>query len=218
MISDIDSIKRRLQSPHDAETSQRKLLPEKRRTVYQCESNAHRNPKKSAVMLLLYNDVDTAELSLVFIQRSDYVGIHAGQLAFPGGRYEEGDRDLLHTAQCEVEEEIGIPAERLLYLGELSPIYVEPSNYLVNAFVSYLPEKPRFQLDEREVQRAFSIALSSFAYDELIKEKHFTSTSLEGSILAPYFDVEGEEIWGATAMILAEFLELCGIELRRSKA
>ena len=107
------------------------------------------NARKSAVMILFFQEDNV--LKMIVIRRSVYVGIHSGQIAFPGGRYEEEDGEVRVTALREIEEEIGIPAEKIEIIGRLSDIYVPPSNFLISVFVGYLAEKPHYNIDEREV-------------------------------------------------------------------
>ena len=94
------------------------------------------NARKSAVMILFF--LEDKELKMIVIRRSVYVGIHSGQIAFPGGRYEEEDGDVRVTSLREIQEEIGIPEDKIEIIGRLSDIYVPPSNFLISIFVGFL--------------------------------------------------------------------------------
>lgn len=164
------------------------------------------NPRLSAVLIILFHE--DGKLKIVFIRRSEYVGIHSGQIAFPGGRYEESDKDLKTTALREVEEEIGIKTETVDILGHLTDLYIPPSNFMVRAFVGYVNEKPVFNINEREVQEVLVLNYEHFKHPDVIKVREFKTHNSTRLTKAPYFDVEGAIIWGATAMILTELLDL----------
>lgn len=164
------------------------------------------NPRLSAVLIILFHEDD--KLKIVFIRRSEYVGIHSGQIAFPGGRYEESDESLKTTALREVEEEIGIKADTVEILGQLSDLYIPPSNFLVRAYIGYLEEKPVFNIDDREVQEVLVLNYEHFKRPDVIKVREFKTHNSTRLTKAPYFEIEGAIIWGATAMILTELLDL----------
>jgi 8-oxo-dGTP pyrophosphatase MutT (NUDIX family) len=164
------------------------------------------NAKKSAVLILFYHAGDA--LKMIVIRRSKYVGVHSGQIAFPGGRYEEEDKHVQTTALREIYEEIGISEEKIEILGRLSDIYVPPSNFLISVFVGYLSEKPEYKIQEREVDEVIEIPFTDFFKPDLIKEKDFYVGSLMAATKAPYYDVTNAEIWGASAMVISELLEL----------
>ena len=147
-------------------------------------------------------------LKIVFIRRGEYVGIHSGQIAFPGGRYEDDDADLRETAMREAEEEIGVARDSYEIIGQLSDLYVPPSNFLVRAFVAYAPQRPSYTPDPREVQEVIELDFSHFFNSTNIKVKDFPAHNSVNNTSAPYFDVEGVTIWGATAMMLTELVDL----------
>ena len=164
------------------------------------------NPRLSAVLIILFHE--DGKLKIVFIRRSEYVGIHSGQIAFPGGRYEESDKELKTTALREVEEEIGIKTETVDILGHLTDLYIPPSNFMVRAFVGYVNEKPVFNINEREVQEVLVLNYEHFKHPDVIKVREFKTHNSTRLTKAPYFEIEGAIIWGATAMILTELLDL----------
>ncbi|MDD4489199.1 MAG: CoA pyrophosphatase [Paludibacter sp.] len=164
------------------------------------------NPRLSAVLIILFHENE--ELKIVFIRRSEYVGIHSGQIAFPGGRYEDSDEDLRTTALREVEEEIGIKADAVEILGYLTDLYIPPSNFMVRAYVGYLKEEPVFNIDDREVQEVLVLGYEHFKHPDVIKIREFKTHNSTRLTKAPYFEIDGAIIWGATAMILTELLDL----------
>jgi 8-oxo-dGTP pyrophosphatase MutT (NUDIX family) len=202
----IEFIRQRLSGTLPGRTSHLKMAPEHRAEELLSVNTETYNPKLSAVLVILFHE--NGKLRIVFIRRSEYVGIHSGQIAFPGGRYEESDDDLRVTAFREVEEEIGVPAESLQLLGHLSDLYVPPSNFLVRAYVAYTPQKPEYKLDEREVQEVLEVDFDHFLNPEIIRWKDFPAHNSVRQTRAPYFDVDGTIIWGATAMMLTELLDL----------
>jgi 8-oxo-dGTP pyrophosphatase MutT (NUDIX family) len=145
---------------------------------------------------------------MIVIRRSVYVGVHSGQIAFPGGRYEEEDGDVKVTAFREIEEEIGIPEDKIEIIGRLSDIYVPPSNFLISVFVGYLAEKPVYKIDEREVDEVIEIPFADFFKPDVIKHKDFYVNSIKAVSNAPYYDVTNAEIWGASAMVISELLDI----------
>ncbi len=146
-------------------------------------------------------------LKVVFIRRGEYVGIHSGQIAFPGGRYEESDGDLRETAMREVEEELGIPRDSYEIIGQLTDLYVPPSNFLVRAYVAYTHQRPSYQPDAREVQEVIEVDMAHFFNNNNVKVKDFPAHNSVNNTSAPYYDVDGVVIWGATAMMLRELLD-----------
>ncbi len=203
---DINQLKYKLTGKLPGIDSHIKMAPEHRAEELFKVKPENYNPRLSAVLIILFHEDD--KLKIVFIRRSEYVGIHSGQIAFPGGRYEESDRDLKTTALREVEEEIGLKGDTIEILGHLTDLYVPPSNFMVRAYIGYLSEKPVFDIDEREVQEVLVLGYEHFKRPDVIKVREFKTHNSTRLTKAPYFDVEGVIIWGATAMILTELLDL----------
>ena len=128
---------------------------------------------------------------------------HAGQIAFPGGRIENGETPL-ETALRETEEEIGIQTENIKILGSLSELYVEVSNFLIHPYVAWLDEKPKFEICNNEVDKMVLFPFMKY-------RNSFETTpinTITGVLEVPCIKFEDETIWGATAMILSEFYDL----------
>lgn len=206
MLYDINDIKQKLQQPLPGYLSHKKMSTANRdEELLRFKANPQK-AKKSAVLILLFNENE--RLKVVFIRRSFYVGIHAGQIAFPGGRYEEQDLNVRTTALREIEEEIGVNPDQVEIIGRLTDIYVPPSNFLISVFVGFMKEKPMFTADEREVDEIIEVDLDEFFKAGVIQEKEFVVPSNNYLVLAPYYKVKNADIWGASAMVMTELLDL----------
>jgi len=124
------------------------------------------------------------------------VDFHKGQVCFPGGTREPSDSSLLQTALREAEEEIGLMAEDVEILGEFDDSVTLTSNYVISPFIAFIPYPYHFQVDGREIREIFSIPLSF-----LLDETNFKQEPYE-------YEYEGHIIWGATARILRQFVDL----------
>jgi 8-oxo-dGTP pyrophosphatase MutT (NUDIX family) len=144
-------------------------------------------------------------LSVLLTQRSAELKHHAGQISFPGGRMEEHDRDIVHTALRETHEEVGIPPQAIAVLGYLPPMPTV-TGYAVTSVVGLVTEGISLQLDRKEVEYAFEVPLAFLLEkrNELALEREY----LGRRIPTVEFHYEGERIWGATAHILVELRKL----------
>lgn len=159
--------------------------------------------RQSSVLILIYPN-DESELELLLTLRSSGID-HGGQISFPGGRSEPGESPL-ETALREAHEEVGIAPEQVEVIGRLTNLYVNHSNNHVIPVVGYLNRAPHLTLDPKEVEEAFSVEL-----DSLLAKKNLTVEDWELKnyrFKVPYWDVHRVPLWGATAMMLNEFLEL----------
>ena len=185
------------------EEAQYKMSPSLRRRGNISEIE-QQNPCRGGVMLLLYPD--SGHWYFPLIRRPDYPGVHGGQMSFPGGKLEDGE-NALEAALRETEEEVGVDRHTIQVLGPLSRLYIPPSNFLVSPFVGLLEEKPIFIPEPLEVEEIIHART-----DHLLESGRRKTTSIPTSsglkITAPYFDLEGHVVWGATAMMLSEFASL----------
>lgn len=166
---------------------------------------AKKNPRQSSVLVWLYPK--NGEIFTRLILRPVYKGVHSAQVAFPGGAREDTDTDLWHTALREAQEEVGLPAEEVNFIGGLSPVYIPPSNFWVQPYIGMSEKIFPAVIDTNEVQRAFDINIRVLT-DPKIKEEKIIMHSDKVSIKTPYYNIEGYTIWGATAMVLSELEEL----------
>ncbi|MGY6743564.1 MAG: NUDIX hydrolase [Cecembia sp.] len=162
--------------------------------------------RKGAVLMLLYPDLKR-QAFVPFIKRPTYPGVHSGQIAFPGGKMEESDKDLSETALRETEEEIGVDAQKVELIGKLSDLYIPPSNFMVSPYIGFTLEKPEFSPDPEEVVRIINCPFKTLL-DKSVRKTGTVQGSGGYRLKAPYFDIESEMVWGATAMMLGEFTYL----------
>lgn len=159
----------------------------------------------SSVLLLFYPLGNS--VGLVFILRPEYGGVHGGQISLPGGKKEEEDASCIETALRESQEEIGILPEQVKILGKLTDLYIPPSNYLVTPIIGYSSERPMFMGDPLEVERVIEVDISELLNPASVQVLKF-KTRVGITFKAPCYKVNGVQIWGATAMIISEFIEL----------
>ncbi len=161
-------------------------------------------PRKAGVLLLLY-PIHGA-LHLVLTVRTFDLEHHSGQISLPGGGWEEEDGSLQETALREAREEIGIATERLEILGSLTPLYVPPSNNLVHPYVAYTPQRPAFHPDPKEVAELLDVPMSLLLDPATRREEDWIWRGVP--LHVPFYAVGEHKVWGATAIMLAEFLAL----------
>ncbi len=172
--------------------------------IKEYEGNHAGPPVESAVLVLVIQA--GSEPVIPFIKRSNSGKYHNGQIALPGGKAEQHDLDVFHTALRESYEEIGIPAEQVSVWGTLSSLYIPLSNFNITPVIGSLSEMPEFIISKEEVEQIILIKVS-----DLLEEKNKTRFSFHRhgqEIIAPGYQVEENFIWGATAMIISEFEQL----------
>lgn len=196
-----NSIIKALEPPLPGEQAQKLMAPSVRFTEKHPLNKE--NAKYSSVLILVYPTHHN--IVVPFIQRPDYPGVHGGQISLPGGKCESEDGSFWETALRETREELGIDTSRIEFLGELSHIYIPNSNYIVSPQVGFLCQRPVFNPNHFEVAEIFEVSVKDFFLPQKIKrfEKEINAHKL----VAPYFDANGKQIWGATAMILSEMIE-----------
>lgn len=163
------------------------------------------NHRKAGVLLLLYPHQNQWFFPLIRRTESPY---HGRQISFPGGGWEAGDANLQITALRESQEEIGLPLHKIEVLGKLTDLYIPVSQNLVHPYVGLMHEKPVFQADEKEVEEVIEVSIDYLLNPAIAKTIGIQATPKIYIPEAPYFDVHGNVVWGATAMILSEFLHI----------
>ena len=154
------------------------------------------------MLVLLYPNGANGELHLALTRRTDNVGNHRGQISFPGGSVDPDDQSTSHTAVREACEEIGVCAEDLQLLGDLTPLYIPPSGFRIYPHVAWLPRRPDFVLQPGEVAELLEPPVTHFLDEHNIAVEDWL---IGGNLLqVPYYNVAGHKVWGATAMVLAE--------------
>jgi len=196
----------KLRQPLPGEKAQLLMEPSSRRKYPPLTDES--SARQSSVLLLLFPEND--EANLVFIQRNEYDGVHSGQVAFPGGGHEPDDKHHSETALRETQEEIGVHPEKVQIIGRLTQLYIPPSNFLVQPFVGYTTEKPMFSPDPNEVSEVFAVKMSVLLNGSARQERKIKIRDF--SLKVPCFYVNEKVIWGATSMILSEFIEVLRAE------
>lgn len=161
-------------------------------------------PRPGGVLILFFEEGERVKFPL--IKRPNYPGLHGGQISLPGGKSEPNE-SALQAALREANEEIGVKANTVRVLGTLSPFHVIPSNFLVTPVVAVAKGTPNFIPDPREVDRILFASLEDIIHAEAIKVKEIQVAN-RYSMLAPHFEIEGEVVWGATAMMLNELRQI----------
>ncbi len=167
-------------------------------------------PSRKSAVLILFNPFST-ELSIIITKRSSRLKVHRGQVSLPGGSVDKNDVDAEATALRETWEEIGIPSNDVEVIGQLSGIYIPPTNFDIVPVIGFLKRKPNYNINPDEVAEVVEVPLSQLMNPNNIKRKVFYTSSSGQDRKAPYYDVMGLEIWGATAMILSELVEIVKI-------
>lgn len=182
-----------------------KMIPPERIEFLKNHSLAGLVPKRAAVLMLLYPKKNQTHLALIV--RNSYPGIHASQIAFPGGKVELYDADLSQTALRETHEEIGIPANMINMIKAFSEVYIPPSNYLVSPFLGFSESELTFTLNPEEVSGIIELPMYEFLDESLVVNVNM-STSYATDIVVPAFQINEHLVWGATAMMMSELKEI----------
>jgi 8-oxo-dGTP pyrophosphatase MutT (NUDIX family) len=170
------------------------------RKVAPVDAQDYPTARKAAVLILISPLDDKPVITL--IERPAYEGVHSGQVSFPGGKIEPDDASMLAAALRETQEEIGIESTHIHLIGQLSNVYIPPSNFFVFPFLAYMSTTPVYQPDPHEVSRVFTMPI-----------EHLLDQSAKGFVPiirpeitfeAPCYIFEDYRIWGATAIMLSE--------------
>ena len=182
------------------------MSPSFRKQWIESNNIAKRNPKRAGVLALFYPD-DVHITRLLLILRKTYPGVHSNQVAFPGGKSEQGDKNILATALRETHEEVGVSPNNVMVVKELSEVYIPPSNFMVQPFIGLMSQTQSFVMQESEVEQLIQVPLSDFMDNSNLFEQKIT-TSYAKNIDVPAFKLNGYTVWGATAMMMSEIKEL----------
>lgn len=189
-------------APFDVQTAQQKMAPAVRSR--QRPEGLPGQPRVGGVLLLLYRHQQT--LHVLLTRRREHLTAHAGQISFPGGRRD--DQEPLHqTALRETMEEVGVPPQEITLLGTLTTIYIPPSDYEVHPFVGWVHrgERPSFRANPNEVAAIIEAPLPLLLDPAT---RHEEPWEFRGNMITiPFFNIDGQKVWGATAIMLSEFLE-----------
>jgi 8-oxo-dGTP pyrophosphatase MutT (NUDIX family) len=209
-ISDMDSqaevlaaLRRGLAGPLPGLAAQLRMAPE-----YRKDDLLHLalpgDARPAGVLILLYPGAEG--LTFTLIRRTDTVEYHRGQISLPGGAREAGE-SLEQTALREAFEEVGVEPGSVEMLGELTPLYIPVSGFRVQPFVAYSSRRPDFQPDPVEVAEVIEVPLEQLLDPRTEHTEVWERYGQEVPI--PLFQIGPHQVWGATAMILAELQALC---------
>ncbi|MCV0392657.1 NUDIX hydrolase [Nitrosopumilus sp.] len=149
----------------------------------------------ASVLVVIYG----SEPRIVMTEKPKHMTFHAGEISFPGGKLEEDDQDLLHTALRETSEEIGLEITRKQVVGQLDPVVTLNSGFLILPFVSVLDEIPPLSAN-REVEKIFHIPFESFL-KTMAKDPDPTHNIIQEMYT---FEYQNQIVWGASARILKQ--------------
>jgi len=203
MYSNIKTyLKRALQQELPGNNAHNKMLPPGRRLKsfdYELSS-----VKQSSVLVLIFPVND--KLYTCLTKRPSTMKYHPGQISFPGGKVEKEDVSAEMTALREAREEVGIDTSSVEVLGKLSDFYLEISKFAIQPFLAWSDQKPEFLLNSDEVEELVLFPLSDFIENDNILETELQT--LTGMLRVKYFPFNDKMVWGATAMILSELIEI----------
>ncbi len=178
----------------------------------QFEMTAFPTAARPAAVLIAFQPMEnhSSQYQIIYTRRTDQVADHKKQVAFPGGRAEDGDKSIVETALRESKEEIGITREDVTILGTLDPIRTI-SNYLVTPVVGLIPMHYQFTPEPSEVDRVFTIPISWLSdpnnFEIRQREVGFPPFSIPQKLRVIYFNsYDGETLWGVSAEITLRLL------------
>ncbi len=180
-----------------------------RRTVQQAAPAGFR---RAAVLVPLY--VGPQGPCLLLVKRTESVPTHKGQIAFPGGGFKEEDGDLLTTSLRETEEELGLRRQDVRILGVLDDTLTASSRHVVRPFVAGVPYPYAFQPDPFEVEALVHLPMIPLFSGAAFREEMWERDGRRYPVY--FYEQDGQQVWGLTARILKQFVELVGPSLRQA--
>ncbi len=195
----IDDVKRAMQRPLLGLEAQARMAPPYRPDQIAVMLNPPAC-KQAGVLILLY-PLD-GQLCFPLTKRPESVEYHKGQISLPGGSQETGE-SLYQTALREAREEVGVAAGSVELIGQLSQLYVPPSNFCIRPFVGYVAQRPNFQIEAVEVAELIEAPLGALFDPATARVEDW---EIRGGVWPiPFYQFGPHKVWGATAMILSEF-------------
>jgi len=198
----IAAVERELAGPLPGPPAQMRMIPVPR-IGHLDFAEAESTCSRAGVLVLLY--AVNGRLHLLLTRRTDAVLHHKGQISFPGGRREPGE-DLLETAMRETREELGVHPNGLHVLGRLTPLYIPPSRYCIHPVVAWTEFRPAFRIQPDEVAEVIEVPIDHLLDPGSIRRESWIRRGR--AVEVPFFLFGTHKVWGATAMVLSEFLEI----------
>lgn len=177
-----------------------RMAPFPSRAAAETLSTELNDGRPAATLVLLFPDAD-GDAHFVLTERHATMRTHAGQISLPGGALEAGETPE-DAARREAWEEVGVPPDAPELLGRLTPIYIPPSRFSVWPVVAAVAARPAFRAQEAEVASLFDAPLAALL-DPATRQSRMRRAPL-GDFDVPFYALGGREVWGATAMMLAE--------------
>ncbi|MFK8056032.1 MAG: CoA pyrophosphatase [Saprospiraceae bacterium] len=168
-------------------------------------------PREAGVLVLVYPTATGEHFPLIVRTSHNPNDKHRGQISLPGGKREKSDASIEATALREAEEEVGVDASRVTVLGRLSTLYIPVSNFNVYPTVGFIEEIPKWVPQVSEVARVIEAPLGRLNQTDVVQHTEMPLGDKVKLRNVPYFDIEGEVVWGATAMILSELRQLLAV-------
>jgi len=167
--------------------------------------------RQAAVLLPLYETTEGPHF--VLTKRTERVPTHKGQISFPGGGFQDDDGELLTTALREAEEEIGLRRSDVTVVGVLDDTVAAVSAHIVRPFVAFVPHPYPFRLDAFEIEQLVHLPLRPLLEPNCFREEVWERDGRPHPVY--FYEHDGQTVWGLTARILKQFVEVIGIPLQR---
>ena len=199
-----DALRQRLRAPLPGRAAQMRMAPQPRPGW-----DPHVVPaglRDAAGLVLVYPHA--GEWCVPLTLRGSWMRQHTGQVSLPGGRVDAGET-IEQAALREAHEEVGVEAAGVHVVGRLTPLHIPVSHHLLHPVVGVTKARPDFRVAEAEVERLIEVPLRVLLVPDAVqRESRLRDRPPVVLMDVPYFAVDGAKVWGATAMILAEFLAL----------
>lgn len=193
---------KKLRQPLPGKTAHQKMMPVPIDSDFEIPDTTKPGGHPSSVLIPLFPS--DGDLYVILTLRTESIK-HAGQISFPGGRSEVGEPPV-ETALRESKEEIGIDETDVSIAGSLTPYYLYRTDNQITPFVGFMDQEPALQANPNEVEEIITVSLDELASGERLKQKRLDFD--HASFDVPYWDIHRVPLWGATAMMMCELLEI----------